>query len=74
MAFAGVRYRRSRACGGDRRTLLRRRPLDDGAEQRGATNPEEALEALERAQRLNPLRPELFEREAALAVQIDDWD
>jgi hypothetical protein len=73
MAFAGVRYRRSRACGGDRRTLLRRRPLDDGAE-RGATNPEEALEALERAQRLNPLRPELFEREAALAVQIDDWD
>jgi hypothetical protein len=32
------------------------------------------LEALERAQRLNPLRPELFEREAALAGQIDDWD
>ena len=43
-------------------------------QSRSSTDPEEALEAVERAQRLNPARPELPQREAALAVQSGDWE
>jgi len=38
------------------------------------TDPEEALKAVERAQRLNPLSPTLFQREAQLSTLISDWE
>jgi tetratricopeptide (TPR) repeat protein len=41
-------------------------------QSRSSTDPDEALEAVERAQRLNPMAPELPEQEAALALQTGD--
>src|SRR3712207_6377898 len=41
---------------------------------RSTTDPGEAMEAVERAQRLNPFSPELRQREAELAVRAGDWD
>jgi O-Antigen ligase len=43
-------------------------------ESREATDPVEGLAMVERAQRFNPLNPELPEREAALAIETGDWD
>jgi len=39
-----------------------------------AAGPGEALAAVERAQRFNPVDPELFEEEAELAMQLGDWE
>ena len=39
-----------------------------------STNPREALAAVERAQRFNPVSPDYFEREAELAMESGDWD
>lgn len=39
-----------------------------------ATDPREALAAVERAQEFNPVNPRLPEQEAALAMQTGDWD
>lgn len=44
------------------------------AQSYSTTNQSEALSAVERGQRLNPVNPELPEREAELAMQIGDWD
>ncbi len=43
-------------------------------QSRSSTDPDEAFESVERAQRLNPARPELPEQEATLAVQTGDWE
>jgi len=43
-------------------------------QSRAATDPREALAAVERAQEFNPLNPRLPEREAELATEIGDWD
>src|SRR5215207_2261859 len=43
-------------------------------QSRSSTDPDETLEALESAQRLNPVRPELPQREAALAVRSGEWE
>lgn len=37
------------------------------------TNPQTALEKVERAQTFNPLHPRLAQREAELAAQVGDW-
>jgi hypothetical protein len=44
------------------------------AQSYSATDPSEALSAVKRAQRFNPLSPELHEREATLAAQTGDPD
>jgi Flp pilus assembly protein TadD len=44
-------------------------------EQSGSsTDANEALEAVERAQRFNPASPELHQQEAKLALQSGDWE
>jgi cytochrome c-type biogenesis protein CcmH/NrfG len=44
------------------------------AQSYASTTPEETLVAVERAQRLNPVSPELLEREGELATAAGDWD
>ena len=39
-----------------------------------STDPEEALAAVERGQRVNPFDPKLPEQEAKLAIQLGDWE
>src|SRR5215217_3355479 len=39
-----------------------------------SSNPDEALEAVERAQRFNPASPELNQQEAKLAIKRGDWE
>lgn len=43
------------------------------AQSYDVTNPGVALENVERAQRFNPLDPQLRQREAELAIEVGDW-
>src|SRR5215211_5274029 len=43
-------------------------------QSRTSTDADEALEAVERAQRFNPASPELYQQEAGLALKSGDWE